>query len=337
MVNTPIISICIPTFKRPEFLKRAINSILSNGFNDFEIVISDDDPQESAKSVVENFDDKRIIYTVNNTPGVINLNWTNSMKHAKGKYLFKLDDDDYILPGFLSKTVEILEKHSNVNQVFTAYTIHDLSTDTFEDIIDKDFFLNRTIVSGKEYAFAILLNKSRPRNQKTAGVFRKDHAEAINFYKDITVDLMFTIALASMGDIAYIPEPLYVYTRHRKKVREGPSRRHYLGAIESLENLYKLPSITSNQEWVNIKTTVMNKFPLLYTIFFILAITGSTKKGVIDIVKAAIEHTPSLKKSVLFWGTTLLFLCLPCSINYRLMEKYTNSKLLKRIINKMVR
>ena len=51
----PLISICIPAYKNPEFLMRLLNSIHMQRYKDYEVVITDDTPDDSLKPVVDQF------------------------------------------------------------------------------------------------------------------------------------------------------------------------------------------------------------------------------------------------------------------------------------------
>jgi len=91
----PRVSVIITTHNRPRLLKGAIQSVLNQDFNDFElIVINDASVGSETDDVVKSFSDPRIRYVKNNT----NLGSTASLniglKEARGEYIAILDDDD---------------------------------------------------------------------------------------------------------------------------------------------------------------------------------------------------------------------------------------------------
>ena len=51
----PKVSICIPVYKQVECLHRALNSIRDQTFQDYEIIVTDDTPDDSIKNMMENF------------------------------------------------------------------------------------------------------------------------------------------------------------------------------------------------------------------------------------------------------------------------------------------
>lgn len=214
-VTPPAVSVLIPTHDRPQLLREAIASVLGNGFEDLEIIVSDDSPSGSAREVAASFGDSRLKYFHNPPPGAKAGNWDYAARQASGTYCFKLDDDDRILPGFLRRCIEVLDREPDVASVYTAYRVTHDSSAEIETVIDHDFFGARGRVGGEAYLRAVLTNEGGyPRNQKTAGVFRRSAAEKINFYHCASEDFAFSAALGLFGHVAYVPEVLYEWRIH---------------------------------------------------------------------------------------------------------------------------
>jgi len=104
------ISVIIPTYNRADKLKRAVDSVLNQTYQNFEIIIIDDNSQDNTRSVVKNFKDDRIRYFRNKKnlggAGARNV----GIRKAKYKYLAFLDDDDEWLYEKLEKQINILSK-----------------------------------------------------------------------------------------------------------------------------------------------------------------------------------------------------------------------------------
>lgn len=91
-------SITIPAFKRA-FLHEAIESCLAQTYEDFELIIVDDASPEDLKSVVDQFDDKRIrFYRNEKNCGALNVvdNWNKCLAYAKGDYVICMGDDEQL-------------------------------------------------------------------------------------------------------------------------------------------------------------------------------------------------------------------------------------------------
>lgn len=106
-------TIAIPAYKRI-FLKECIDSILSQTYTDFELVIVNDASPEDLDSIVECYDDSRIKYYVNEANyGALNVvdNWNICLSYAQGEYLILMGDDDKLLPYCLEEYVKLMGKY----------------------------------------------------------------------------------------------------------------------------------------------------------------------------------------------------------------------------------
>ena len=92
----PWISFCISTYKRPELLDKQLGFISSQTFKDFEVVVSDNDPECSAEPVVKKFDN-RFKYNANLTNLGMIESFNRSIKHSVGDYIIMITDDDYFI------------------------------------------------------------------------------------------------------------------------------------------------------------------------------------------------------------------------------------------------
>jgi len=97
--NKPFFTIGIPTFNRANYLKLAIESVLKQDFNDYEILIIDNRSTDNTKTVVRSYCSQhrniRYIRNAVNNGGV--MSFVNIFRRARGTYLFFLCDDDIIL------------------------------------------------------------------------------------------------------------------------------------------------------------------------------------------------------------------------------------------------
>ncbi len=112
----PIVSVVIPTYNRVKLLDRAIRSVLKQGFQDWELVVIDDCSTDETPQILANWakHDPRIRVfrnEKNNYPD-ISKTLNRGLNESKGKYIARLDDDDYWFDREkLKKQVEFLEGH----------------------------------------------------------------------------------------------------------------------------------------------------------------------------------------------------------------------------------
>ena len=90
----PLISIITPVYNRPELLRKAIQSVLGQTYNNFEYIIVDDASSEDIKSVVESFKDKRIKYLRHPVNKMMAASYNTGIKESKGEFIAFLESDD---------------------------------------------------------------------------------------------------------------------------------------------------------------------------------------------------------------------------------------------------
>lgn len=93
----PRISICIPAYKKPEYVVRAIQSILKQTYKEVEVVISDDSPNEDIKIAIQPYISELDIKFYHNQPALKSpMNWNNALDKATGDYVMLLHQDDWL-------------------------------------------------------------------------------------------------------------------------------------------------------------------------------------------------------------------------------------------------
>ena len=111
-----MITVITPTYKRHQYLKNAVDSVLVQTYKDFELIVVDDNPAGSeerklTEEVMKAITDQRVIYIQNesNLGGAGSRN--RAIEMARGEYISFLDDDDMYLPDRLKVQVEAMKEH----------------------------------------------------------------------------------------------------------------------------------------------------------------------------------------------------------------------------------
>lgn len=112
-MQNPKISIVIPTFNRAHLIKKAIESVLSQTFEDFEIIIVDDGSTDNTSEIINNLQDERINYIKLEKNSGSCAARNKGIKISKGEWIAFLDSDDFWLPTKLEKQVNFIPKLSN--------------------------------------------------------------------------------------------------------------------------------------------------------------------------------------------------------------------------------
>jgi glycosyltransferase involved in cell wall biosynthesis len=113
------VSICIPTYRSAETLRRCVDSILLQDFNDYEIIITDDSQNDDLKDI--STIDPRIKYIKNEYPLGSPENWNKAILYANGEYIKIMHHDDWFSnQTSLTQFVEALDNNPHSLFVFSG-------------------------------------------------------------------------------------------------------------------------------------------------------------------------------------------------------------------------
>src|SRR5882724_7330135 len=156
MAEGIFVSICIPAYKRIDFLQRLLDSIGIQTFRNFEVIVTDDSPDESVKNLCDQYQSKFLLryYRNRNTLGTPE-NWNESIHKASGEWIKLMHDDDWFMnQGSLQHFVYIIAQNPSLSFVFSAFMTVDFGTDQSKNVFPGSFELKRisrnpaTLLSG---------------------------------------------------------------------------------------------------------------------------------------------------------------------------------------------
>jgi len=117
----PFFSVVIPTYNRPQMLKDAVETVLNQTFQDFEIIIVDDHSENNVNEIVEQLMDPRVQLIKNkNRKGACGARNTG-VEHARSNWIKFLDDDDAWEPDMLAAVRKKIDQNSSFGLIYTDY------------------------------------------------------------------------------------------------------------------------------------------------------------------------------------------------------------------------
>ena len=120
----PRYSILLPTHNRLEYLKLAVETVLRQTEQDWEIVISDNVSGEDIEGYCKGLGDPRILYSRTEAFLPVTENWNRAIDRAAGDYVLMLGDDDGLMPGYLERVGRLIGEFSEPELLHTnAYLI----------------------------------------------------------------------------------------------------------------------------------------------------------------------------------------------------------------------
>jgi len=220
---SPYVSVIIPCYNQGKYIDDAVNSVLNQTYQDFEIIIVNDGSQDQETINILNDYNKsktRVIHVVNQ--GVA-LARNFGIKESKGKYILPLDADDKINCTYLEKAVNILEQNTSIGIVYC----------------EAEYFGTKT---GKwdlpEYNFPGILSSNCIF---CSAFYRKSDWEKTTGYNSNMIhgweDYDFWLSLIELGVEVYrIPEILFLY---RQKTSSRDTDMTYVQKIYSFIKLFE--------------------------------------------------------------------------------------------------
>src|SRR5206468_9731239 len=114
--SMPTVSVVVPNYNHARYLRRRIDSILSQTYQDFELILLDDSSTDNSREILDSYLDNakvRIEYNDKNS-GTVFKHWNKGVRMACGQYIWMAESDDYADPRFLARMVPILEVQTEV-------------------------------------------------------------------------------------------------------------------------------------------------------------------------------------------------------------------------------
>ncbi len=138
-MSTPFISICIPTYKRTDLLKKLLDSIIVQTFKEFEVLINDNSPDDTIENFVETYRSLLQINYVRNVPAVNAAgNCIKVMRRAVAPWVKIMHDDDWFASPDALQHFADAAKHSGKDFIFSACNKVDLQTNESEPELLSD-------------------------------------------------------------------------------------------------------------------------------------------------------------------------------------------------------
>jgi len=300
MTKTPLVSIIIPTYNRPNLLTKTLKSIINQSYSNLEIIVINNYPKLNLKPLIKSFKDKRIKYFVEpkkNTAQARNL----GLKKAIGQYICFCDDDDLYLPNKIKFQLKFMQKNPKLD--FSYHNFY----------FQKKNKLYLGLPQNPPITFDQLLTANYLVVHSGSLMIKKNCFKIIKgFNTQLTSeDADFHYQLANKFKFSYLNKPLTTYRLHSKNKKKTILKSHYLN-IEAVKVKYlrqaltqsKTPSKLLNQKLAYHQGRLylfQNKFPL-------------AKKHFIQFIKL---------KPINLWGFFFLFTSLlkPKLFNHLILPK----------------
>jgi glycosyltransferase involved in cell wall biosynthesis/SAM-dependent methyltransferase len=228
--SQPLLSVIVVCYNYGRFVAEAVDSILAQTFQNFEILVVDGGSSAETLEVLRNFERPKTRVFLRGDRHLVGDNRNFGIAHARGRYVCCLDADDKLKPTYLEKALFLLETQ--------GYDVVSTSIQSFGGQSDI-YHLER---------FPVLADMVRGNHVSTCAVFGKELWERAGGYRDaglgrdyVYEDWRLWVRLSALGArIANIvEEPLFLYRVHETSLsrqREVPSIDEQRQAVVELNH-----------------------------------------------------------------------------------------------------
>jgi|SRR5438874_1416098 len=308
------LSICIPAYRRVEYLKRLLDSIAAQSFKDFEVIITDDSPGTEVHDLSQCYKDKfTVLYFKNPVTLGTPSNWNEAIKHARGEWIKLMHDDDWFADrDALATFAHRAKQHNAVSFFYSAHT--DVFQDGKERTVRANSFRRKKLLQNP-----VTLFSKNIVGPPSVTLVRNDQQLLYDESVRWVVDIDYYMQCLERSTALYINVPLVKVGIHSNQV----TRESFgVASVEIPENFYLLNKVGV----ANLKEVLI--YDAWWRLMRNLRITSVSK-----IREAGYEgEIHSVIVSMLTWQSRIPFFILkvgPLSKFIMLIHYFLNRRLLK--------
>lgn len=231
----PRVTIHMPTYNQGRFVAHALRGALSQTYDDYEVIVSDNHSTDETAAVLASFAGHpklRVVKPPSFLPVVDHFKW--AVAQSRSELFSYLCSDDGLLPGFLAAQVELLDRHPNVAFSHTA-----------AEMIDGDgrvMYLEKSIrktgvTPGREAIKRFIRN---PFGVGDSVLFRRAKFDEVGGFGGLyALDWEIGFLLCTVGDLGYRQEVLMQYRFWEGPERTIPNRLRFMEAVNQFYDTYE--------------------------------------------------------------------------------------------------
>ena len=210
-----LVTVYITNFNYGRYIRKAIESVLNQTFQNYELIIIDDGSTDDSQEIIEEFkgiDNIEIVYQKNKG---LNISNNIAIKLAKGKYIVRLDADDYLDENFLSILVAKIESDDQIGLIFSDYFLIDQNGE-IQNVFKRNSF--------KKAKDEIILDMPA---HGACTLFRIDAVKEVGNYSELYKcqdGYEMWLKLINKYKVWHIPTPLFYYRQHQSSLTRKEKR-----------------------------------------------------------------------------------------------------------------
>jgi glycosyltransferase involved in cell wall biosynthesis len=221
-IYSPCVSIGLPVYNSEKYIVEAIQSVLNQTFEDFELIISDNASTDKTGEICKNFAarDYRVRYYRNDQNIGMARNHNQTFELARGQYFKWMHGDDLIASEYLEKCVEILQEFPSIILCYTK----EVEINEEGKTIGRESYLVDFKCSQPHQRFKLYIDLWQKYGHiygnPVLGLIRSDKLKMTPLMRPRSwSELAFVGELLLLGEFYEVPEELFFYRHHPQSSR----------------------------------------------------------------------------------------------------------------------
>lgn len=230
-MDKPLVSVFIPVYNSEEYIKDALNSIVTQSYTNLEIIIVDDCSTDQSVEIINSFQDSRIRLLRNEENKGIPYNRNLGLKESKGKYMAIMDADDIALPNRIEEQVAFMENHLDIDAIGTYYEM-------FGGKVSRTFKPN--YISPEEIKIQLLFFSQigNPTAMVRLSTI-KEHHITYNPNYFVAQDYDMWVQISKVGKLHILPEVLLKYRTGHSNITKKSQEEKALKRKKIIDSIHR--------------------------------------------------------------------------------------------------
>jgi len=212
MDHEVLVSVYITNFNYGKYIRQAVNSVLQQSLQDFEIIIIDDGSTDDSREIIHEFRDYPQIKTIFQKNKGLNVTNNIALRVARGKYIMRLDADDFLDTNALLVMSNALEKDSELGLVFPNYYLTD-ADGRVDSVHQRHDFEQVSLMDQAAHGACTMI---RTKFLKELGGYSENY-QCQDGYE-------LWVKFTAKHPVMNVPTPLFYYRQHGSNLTKNENR-----------------------------------------------------------------------------------------------------------------
>jgi glycosyltransferase involved in cell wall biosynthesis len=203
----PHISICIPVYNGENYIRETVESVLTQSYNDFELIVYDNGSTDSTPDIIASFSDPRIRSMRSNETISPGMNWNRVIGEARGYWIKLLCADDTLTSDSLRICIEVANKHKSAIAIAGCRSV--IGENSRELLSSNRITEKEKVLDHSDILRRVLITGTNPIGETLSVIWRSDagmNVGGFSNYWQYYIDIDFWLKISKFGEFVFVPE-----------------------------------------------------------------------------------------------------------------------------------